>query len=432
MTKKWDVVVLGGGLAGCVAAAHLAKVDLSVIVLEKGAQVGGRATTTKVKTSYFNLGPHALSKKGPALAILKELGVVLSGSSPKVGGTVMRDNVGFAAPFSPAALLTTQLFTLSERVQWMKVLGTIMTASPEKLRNQTLQQWVEQVAPSANVQEMLYTFSRLATYCHAPEQMSAKVALTSLKQAMGGVLYIDHGWMTLIDQLHQQITASGVQVQPHRTVTSMKFLEANSTRIVLSDGEEILARNVIWTAGPGELNKLFSPSAPDLYQEFLSQLVPVRGATLDVALIKLPDPKQLFALDMTNALYYSVHSTYARLSENPDYVVLHVLKYHRPEDPIDRTATQQELEQFLDLLQPGWQNHVLSKRFLPDLTVNQRLPRIGEDDWLRKAETPIPGLYVAGDWTSPDYLLADGAVSSGKRAAQELILNEKRTSYAHH
>ncbi len=146
---------------------------------------------------------------------------------------------------------------------------------------------------------------------------------------------------------------------------------------------------------------------------------------------ELPDPNQLFALDMTNALYYSVHSTYARLSENPDHVVLHVLKYHRPKDSIDRTANQQELEQFLDLLQLGWQNHVLSKRFLPDVTINQRLPRVGEDDWLRKAETPIPGLYVAGDWTSPEFLLADGAVSSGKRAAQELILNEKRTSYAH-
>lgn len=432
MTKKWDVVVVGGGLAGFVAAAYLAKTDLSVIVLEKGARVGGRATTTKMKNSYFNLGPHALSKKGPAVSILNELGVMLSGSSPKVGGTVMRDNVGFAAPFSPAALLTTRLFSFSERVQWMKVLGTIMATSPKKLGNQTLQQWVQQVAPSANVREMLYTFSRLATYCHVPEQMSAKVAMTSLKQAMGGVLYVDYGWMTLIDQLHQQVTAAGVEVQSHRTVTSMEFFEEQSTRLVLSDGEEILARDIIWTAGPQEFNKLLGNDTPTPYHDFLSQTVPVRGATLDVALTKLPDSKQLFALDMTNALYYSVHSTYARLSENPDHVVLHVLKYHRPEDSIDRVATQQELEQFLDLLQPNWQNHVVAKRFLPDVTINQRLPRVGEDDWLRKAETPIPGLYVAGDWTSPDYLLADGAVSSGKRAAQELILNEKRTSYAHH
>ena len=45
MTQKWDVVIIGGGLAGYVAANYLAKTDLSILILEKGKKVGGRAST---------------------------------------------------------------------------------------------------------------------------------------------------------------------------------------------------------------------------------------------------------------------------------------------------------------------------------------------------------------------------------------------------
>ena len=43
--QKWDVVIVGGGLAGYVAANYLAKTDLSILILEKGKNVGGRART---------------------------------------------------------------------------------------------------------------------------------------------------------------------------------------------------------------------------------------------------------------------------------------------------------------------------------------------------------------------------------------------------
>ena len=41
MAQKWDVVIIGGGLAGYVAANYLAKSKLSILLLEKGNKSGG-------------------------------------------------------------------------------------------------------------------------------------------------------------------------------------------------------------------------------------------------------------------------------------------------------------------------------------------------------------------------------------------------------
>lgn len=45
MNSKWDVVIVGAGLAGYVAANYLAKSNLKVLILEKAKKVGGRART---------------------------------------------------------------------------------------------------------------------------------------------------------------------------------------------------------------------------------------------------------------------------------------------------------------------------------------------------------------------------------------------------
>jgi monoamine oxidase len=69
---------------------------------------------------------------------------------------------------------------------------------------------------------------------------------------------------------------------------------------------------------------------------------------------------------------------------------------------------------------------VSSKRFIPQITVNQRLPQIGDEQNLYRSKTEIPRLYIAGDWASPHSILSEGAVSSGKQAAEEIIKIEKR------
>lgn len=58
--KTWDVVVIGGGLAGLTASVYLARGGKSVLLFEKSPSLGGRAITTRKDGALFNLGAHAL------------------------------------------------------------------------------------------------------------------------------------------------------------------------------------------------------------------------------------------------------------------------------------------------------------------------------------------------------------------------------------
>lgn len=74
----YDVIVVGGGAAGSVAAAVLAKEGKSVLLLERDAGLAGRARYFDVDGYRLQWGPHLLEDPGSGItAILGWLGETL-------------------------------------------------------------------------------------------------------------------------------------------------------------------------------------------------------------------------------------------------------------------------------------------------------------------------------------------------------------------
>ena len=125
MTTNWDVIVVGGGLAGLAAGATAARHGASTVVLEAHSP-GGRARTTERDGCIFNQGAHALYMAGAGCRVLQSFGIRPTGSAPPVHRyRVLADGALHALPSGPATLLRTTYFGTRDKAQFGRLLGLL-------------------------------------------------------------------------------------------------------------------------------------------------------------------------------------------------------------------------------------------------------------------------------------------------------------------
>jgi phytoene dehydrogenase-like protein len=418
-----DVAVIGGGLAGLAAAALIANSGNTVRLFEQSHGLGGRAQTKQRDGFYLNIGPHALYRGGRGIKVLRELGIEPRGGMPSVsGGFAIKDGVKHTFPAGALSLLTTNLFGLSAKLEAGRLLASIARIDAQQFMDISVREWLDQTLSHGDVKDFVLATFRVATYTNDPNAMSAGAALEQLKKAFAtGVLYLDGGWQTLVEGLREAGIRAGVTIETGARVNVVRRNASGAVEgVCLADGRVIEASTVLIATDPSVTVKLVEGANHTSLQRWSDEAIPVRAACLDLALSRLPKPKSTFALGIDRPLYMSVHSAPARLA--PDGCALvQTAKYIPTEHNDSAENVERELESLVDLVQPGWREAVIYRRFLPDMIVMNAMP-LATADGTRGRPSPevadVPGLYIAGDWVGNEGLLADASLASAKEASQ--------------
>jgi len=356
--------------------------------------VGGRAQTTAAGDFQLNLGPHALYNGGAAARTLDELGIPRTGGVPATSGAYALDR-GTLHPLRGGivSLLTTSLFGLREKMETARVLVGIPRVDATRLASTTLRQWLGTALRYHGARRLIEALFRLATYAHAPDTMSAGLAVSQLQLALAhNVRYLDGGWGTLVDGLRDLIERHGGRVRTGAAVVDLVRNDDGTVRGVrLRSGEIVQAGAVIVALEAAAAAVLLPESAA---RRAARAAVPVRAACLDVGLARLPRSRATFALGVDEPLYCSVHSAVARLAPEGG-ATIHLVRYLGDDTP-DASSVERQLEGVLDRLQPGWRAVVVERRFLPRMTL-------------------ASALVTATGW------LADASVASGALAARLVV-----------
>jgi phytoene dehydrogenase-like protein len=235
-------------------------------------------------------------------------------------------------------------------------------------------------------------------------------------------MYLDGGWQTLVDGLLKVAKNAKAKIVMGKKAIRVKRNDSSGWQVLLDNKTEVSAKIVVIAAGPMDAYSLFDhKERPEVLSRAAKEAKPVRLVCLDVALSSLPDKDTLFALGVDRPLYFSVHSAYAKLAPK---ALIHVAKYLGTSIEPKPREDQPELEEFLDLLQPGWRQVLVKKRPLPTIVVSNALVTAAKGGLGGRPDTKIAeNLYIAGDWVGKEGLLSNASVASAKHAAR-LILNK--------
>ncbi|MEH7512927.1 NAD(P)-binding protein [Gottfriedia acidiceleris] len=418
--QKWDVTVLGGGIAGLTASIYLAQSGKKVLLLDKASKLGGRGISNTIGDAHLNLGAHALYTN--CIEILNEVGVTVSGKLPKLSGAfILGDQSKQMKIIEAFNLFLGNHLKWKEKMEFIRFYRHIRKMDLDEINDISLEEYLNRIITSHRVKNLILAFVRVSTFTSNSELISAGVAIGQLRSAK--VLYINDGWQSIVNDLIKKANQLGVTIQ-NSTVVSKITGSFPNINLILKNDTRINTSCLLSTINPNDLVKLIDEPISDSFLQKCNQMIPVKAACLDLVMKGLPNPKLNFALGVDQPWYFSNHSTVAELSKEGESVV-HIMKYLNSVNETDSSKDEEELESLLDLVQPGWREYVISRRFLPKLVVSNDIkkPFNNLGNHLSNSEVGLEGIYVAGDWVGETELLLNASLKSAKNATK--LINEK-------
>jgi phytoene dehydrogenase-like protein len=422
MASSGNVNIVGGGIAGLIAAIELARAGTKVTLFESAADLGGRARTKHADGFLLNQGPHALYTIGAFKRELDRLGIPYSGlkTAPLEPQGLYRGKL-YRLPTSASSLMFSSLFSVGEKLAFAGVQKAVIDGATGK---ESFAVWLDGQDLSPLVRMAMEAIARVSSYANAPALTHAAAMLDQIRGGFKGVIYVDGGWSALVGELAKAAREAGAVLKTGAAAERVA-IEGLQSRVTLADGSEHLADATLLALGPKEAARL-APNVASL-AGYAEDAIPVRANTLDLALEKLPEGARQFALGIDQPFYFSVHSIAAKLAPEGGAVV-HIAKYLPPDETPGQGAIA-ELEAVADLAMPGWRKFEKKRQELRGMAVTNALVR-ADKPRPGVALPDAPGVFIAGDWVGGEGMLSDASAASAVQAAARIagMLERERSA----
>jgi phytoene dehydrogenase-like protein len=300
MGTEFDVIVVGGGLAGLAAGATAAAGGASTVVVE-AHRAGGRARTTERDGFVFNQEIHALFAGGPGMVVLERLGVRPQGAAPPMDRYVLvADGEQHRLPIGPDGLAATSYLDAADKAQVAKLGARMADVDPARLQRLAVSDWLATQDLRPRVDALTRALFRLSTYAADLDRFGADAAIAQQQiAARAGVLYLDDGWAQLVAQLGAHVEVRGG--------IGVRSVEGDATGAVAhTDDGPVTAGAVVVAVGTPAAARAILPVDPG----WGSLGDPVTAACLDAGVRGVPLLGYVVSLD--DPLYGTIQSPPAR------------------------------------------------------------------------------------------------------------------------
>ncbi|WP_019120530.1 phytoene desaturase family protein [Brevibacillus massiliensis] len=426
---QYDVVVVGGGLAGLSAAAYLAHSGKKVAVVERGA-LGGRAVTLTIKGFHFNFGAHAIYGRDSSVLtrLERELGLKIDWQD--FSPTKAKYDLGQELTDMPAniqGLFRTKVLKGVEKVKFtfeiLKTMLKVETGHPHL----SIGKWLEKKHVSEEVKDMMLTLACSNFFTREPEKIPSDVFFSYYRRLFTTskpVSYIGGGWQALIDEFSRVIEQNNGTILRKTKVEGVTVADDRVTSIETPEGS-ISGSEFIFCIPPKELVKVFQGTKVEHAVQQYAQYEPTYVLVYDVGLKNRIEVPYTYINDKASHIFITDISYYDKTCVPENGQLLQAIAYLTQEDLKNKEtieAYKQKIEVLYDKHFPGWREELVVPR------ISQRAI-VQEIKWLMN-QHPMPvyfsdyrNLFFAGDWCEGQGQLSELSFSSAVKAC-ELVLQK--------
>ncbi len=441
-----QVVVVGGGIAGLVAAYELERAGLTVQLLEASDRLGGRISTARYGPGLSaEYGMQEIWSKSPLAGIARELGLTLEGES--AFSSVLLDGKLHVYSQDTADAYLRALFSPAEHAAltaWMKraeallteLSGGTLTPALAPLTDISFATWLE----SQGLPPRVAAFLRLTMECELGTTADGFSALSALAEArvflFGGetALHVEGGNSRLIEALAAKLQGPrelGARVTGiRRTRDAQGQLRATVTYLKSNQLQTVTAERVVLAVPWMVLHQL--QLDPPLPEEAWDAVMTVGRGQYTV--VHFLVDKRVHALWGGAA-----KQPFPVLTSGPLGVIYGVAEPSPASQPLEvfsllvhglpaaafhlapRETKRKELLAQLDVLWPGFSRFVQGAEFYtyhPAAVPFWPPGRSPYDERAQRLFRSFDGLYLAGDYLVSSH--SEGAVVSAQRQARAI------------